>query len=241
MRRKMNDVEPKMKKYDARKWKKIMDTTQSNYANMVKRLSRKQKMSNFVLIYYSIFMIINTLTGKYFPNIFNTNLAEYFGIILSVVMLAYSLINSSANYAIRISNVEEALNKLKTIKRKLEDDNLQDCIDEYNKVTDSTECRDDVDFFVTVKHLCKEFNINWITKKHKGKENKFQIESELEEYANQEKVVNNYISEINVFVEEGKILFENIWAGVIFVIPIIIFILCVVTSSRLGIKIGFVL
>lgn len=234
----MNDVEPKMREYDARKWKKIMDTTQSNYANMVKRLSRKQKMSNLVLIYYSIFMIINTLTGKYFTNFFNTNLAEYFGIILSVVTLAYSLINSSANYAIRISNIEEALNKLKTIKRKLEEDNLQACIDEYNKVTDSTERRDDVDFFVTVKHLCREFNINWITKKHKSKDDKPKIESELEEYANQEKVVNNYISEINVFVEEGKILFESIWAGVIFVVPIIIFILCVVTSSRIGIKIG---
>lgn len=34
------------KKYDARKWKKIMDTTQSNYANMIKRLDRRNKVSN---------------------------------------------------------------------------------------------------------------------------------------------------------------------------------------------------
>ena len=96
------------KKYDSNKWRKIINTTQSNYANMIKRLSRKQKISNLVLIYYSIFLIVNTLTGKYFPQYFNTELSEYFGIILSVVMLAYSLINNSSNYAVRISDVEIA-------------------------------------------------------------------------------------------------------------------------------------
>lgn len=38
-------------KYDKAKWKNIIDTTQSNYANMIKRLDKSQKMSNFVLIY----------------------------------------------------------------------------------------------------------------------------------------------------------------------------------------------
>ena len=36
------------KKYDSNKWRKIINTTQSNYANMIKRLSRKQKISNLV-------------------------------------------------------------------------------------------------------------------------------------------------------------------------------------------------
>ena len=135
---KMESGEPEKGNYDKKKWKKIIDTTQSNYANMIKRLSRKQKVSNFVLIYYSIFLIINTLTAKYFPDFFDSSLAEYFGIILSVVMLAYSLINNSANYAVRISNVEEALNKLKTIKRDLANDNLQECIKKYNKINKNT-------------------------------------------------------------------------------------------------------
>ncbi len=148
------------KKYDSNKWRKIINTTQSNYANMIKRLSRKQKISNLVLIYYSIFLIVNTLTGKYFPQYFNTELSEYFGIILSVVMLAYSLINNSSNYAVRISDIEESLNQLKTIKRSLSEENLDECISKYNKVADSTERREDVDFFITVKHLCKEFKIN---------------------------------------------------------------------------------
>ena len=38
-------------KYDADKWKKIMDTTQMNYSNMLKRLSRQNSVSNFILIY----------------------------------------------------------------------------------------------------------------------------------------------------------------------------------------------
>lgn len=229
---KMESGEPEKGNYDKKKWKKIINTTQSNYANMIKRLSRKQKVSNFVLIYYSIFLIINTLTAKYFPDFFDSSLAEYFGIILSVVMLAYSLINNSANYAVRISNVEEALNKLKTIKRDLANDNLQECIKKYNKITDTTERREDVDFFVTVKHLCKEFGINWLTKQHKKKISKPKGEEELEEYNNQEKVVNNYISEINVVVEEGKIIFESLWEFVLFVVPIIIFILCMGASPN---------
>ena len=49
-------------KYTKDKWKKIMDTTQNNYANMIKRLTRKSKVSNFTLIYYSIFLIISSLT-----------------------------------------------------------------------------------------------------------------------------------------------------------------------------------
>jgi len=110
-----NKVEVKQEyknKYDCHKWKKIMDTTQSNYANMIKRLERRSKVSNYILIYYSIFLIIITLTGKYFPTYFNCNLGEYFGVILSVVVLAYSLVNNSANYSVRIARIEDALNKL---------------------------------------------------------------------------------------------------------------------------------
>ncbi len=225
-------MDNEIKKYDAKKWKKIIDTTQSNYANMIKRLSRKQKVSNFVLIYYSIFLIINTLTGKYFPEYFNLRLSEYFGVILSVVLLAYSLINNSSNYAVRISSIEESLNRLKTIKRQLNEEDLDKYVDMYNKVTDSTERREDVDFFITVKHLCKEYKINWVTKKRLNTQDIPDRNISQEEYQNQEKVVNNYISEINIFVEEGKILFGIFWEVILFIIPIIIFCLCVFYSEE---------
>lgn len=58
-------------KYDKTKWKCIMDTTQNNDANMIKRLTRKSKISNFTLIYYSIFLIISSLTSKFFPDSYN--------------------------------------------------------------------------------------------------------------------------------------------------------------------------
>ena len=229
----MENTQQREKKYNEKKWKKIMDTTQNNYANMLKRLTRKKKLSNFVLIYYSIFLIINTLTGKYFSSYFNPIFSEYFGIILSVVMLAYSIINSNANYEVRIVNIESALNKLKTIKRQLCEENLQDCIDRYNKITDSTERREDVDFYITIKHFCKEYEINLLTKKHK-KEFFDSKNKSREDYNDQEEAVKNYLSEINVVFEQGKIFFGYLWPIILFVIPVLIFVLCVITSSKVG-------
>lgn len=221
-------VEPK--KYDKHKWKKIMDTTQSNYVNMRKRLSRRNKISNFALIYYSIFLIINTLTCKYFPAYFNAKLSEYFGIIISIIVLVYSLINNNANYPVRITKIEDSINKMKTIKRQLENRDLQECVEEYNKITDSTETREDVDFFLTVKHLAKEFNINWMTKKHRKNAPEPSPENK-EKYEEQEKVVNDYLSELNTLVEQGKIVLEFIWAIILFITPMVIFLLCIVFSE----------
>ena len=130
-----------------------MDTTQSNYANMIKRLTRKSKFSNFILIYYSIFLIITTLTCKYFSNYYNIILSEYFSIILSVVVLAYSIINNNANYSVRIHNLENSLNELKNLKRKLDQGDLNEFIDRYNDISDKAERREDIDFFNTVKIL----------------------------------------------------------------------------------------
>ena len=99
----LSQVSNNKPKYDKEKWKKIMDTTQSNYANMIKRLTRKSKFSNFILIYYSIFLIITTLTCKYFSDYYNVILSEYFSIILSIVVLAYS--NGFALYTMLTSSM----------------------------------------------------------------------------------------------------------------------------------------
>lgn len=221
-----NDTESVIdeKKHNVHKWKKIMDTTQSNYANMIKRLDRRNKVSNYVLIYYSIFLIAITLTGKYFPKYFSTILGEYFGILLSIIMLAYSLVNNSANYSVRISKIEEALNKLKTIKREINNENIDTYKEKYYAITDTTERREDVDFFVTVKHLCKEYNMSVLTKKIKDKNHIG--------FDEQEKVVNDYVSEINIYLEESKIIFEYIWYGVLFFTPMLIFALCFIAKIR---------
>lgn len=151
-------------------------------------------------------------------------MGEYFGIILSIIVLAYSLVNNSANYSVRITKIEDALNKLKTIKRELREDSIEECKKKYYAVTDATERREDMDFFVTVKHLCKEYNISWITKKSK------QRGKVIQEIDEQEKVVNDYISEINVFLEESKIIFEYVWYFVLFAVPVVVFGICILSK-----------
>ena len=91
-----------MKEYNKDKIFDIMETTQCNYSNMMKRLSRKKKFSEFVVVFYSISLIVYPLTGEFFPCWFDAKLSNYFGIILSIVTLAYSLVNGSAKYAERI-------------------------------------------------------------------------------------------------------------------------------------------
>lgn len=229
----INNNDTDENKYDKRKWKKIMDITQNNYANILKRLTRKSKVSNNVLICYSIFLIMCSLTSKYFPSRFNVNLAEYFNIVLSVIILVYSLINNNANYNIRIVNIEKSLNDIKDIKRKLNDESLGKCIEEYNKITFQTERREDLDFFITVKNLCKKHNINWFTKRKK-KNKIYSIEEEIscDEEINKKnkeeiKATNNYLCEINVIHEEIKLILEYLWYFILILIPFIIFFACI--------------
>ena len=198
---------------------------------MIKRLERKKNVSEFVLTYYSVFLIITTLTGKYFPDYYNVVVSDYFNIILSIIVLIYSLIIKNANYSTRISNIKDSLNQLKTIKREITDESLEKYSKQYNEIVDKTEGRDDVDFFITVKNLCKSYDINWLTKKHIRNKTKKEIkEEEREEYERQEKVVKGYISEINVIVEQGKIIFEIVWYIILFVVPIVLFSLCILSK-----------
>ena len=64
-----------MEQYTKDKMYEIMDMTQCNQANMLKRLDRISKFSNFVLIYYSIVLIIYALTVIYFKKYYNSELS----------------------------------------------------------------------------------------------------------------------------------------------------------------------
>lgn len=215
-------------KYDADKLRKIIETTLSNYANMIKRLERKKNIAEIMLIYYSVFLIIGTLTGKYFPQHYNVVWNEYFNIILFIIVLIFSLVNKNANYASRIDSLIDSLNGLKTIKRKLDNDSVEKYNEKYNEIVDKTERRNDTDFFRTVKQLCKEYKISWVKKKRKHekplKDQETKKKQEIKE--KQDKVINNYLSEINVMVEESKIIFEYFLDVILFIIPIIIFVFC---------------
>ena len=215
----LSQVSNNKPKYDKEKWKKIMDTTQSNYANMIKRLTRKSKFSNFILIYYSIFLIITTLTCKYFIDYYNVILSEYFSIILSIVVLAYSIINSNANYSVRIHILENSLNELKNLKRELDQADLQECVCKYNNMTDKTERREDIDFFNTVRSLAKLYDVSILTKKVK----KVSKDNDKEKVD----VVLGYLSEISVLMAITKIVIEYLWYIIVIFIPIIMFVICI--------------
>lgn len=113
---------------DKNKMYNIMNTTQSNYSNMLKRLQIRKSFSNFVITDYSITLIVYTLTAEFLPDKFNTELSDYFNIILSIVVLTYSLIITNAKCSDCIQATERVLNEVKAKKRELTEDNFAENI-----------------------------------------------------------------------------------------------------------------
>ncbi|MFK4784847.1 SLATT domain-containing protein [Fusobacterium sp. MFO224] len=189
-------------KYNLEKCREICEMTLTNYINMKKRLSLREKKSNFILIYYSAYIIIASLTPKYFQN-YNSELNEYFNIVISLILLNFSLINGNAHYGERIMKLEISINKLKTLKRKsneeLKPNEVGDCcknetskfMEIYNNVVDSSEMRSDRDFYLTVKQ--------------KGLFGKYHL---------------------NMFYEELLRLLSFMLYVVIFLIPVVLFLIC---------------
>lgn len=105
--------------YNKDKYYRIMDITQSNYANQLKRLSRDKKRADFILIYYSLALIIYSLSVKFYPKLFVESWISYSSIILSIIVLVYSVVNSNAEYSARISSIQHALNEVKRLKREV--------------------------------------------------------------------------------------------------------------------------
>ena len=206
-------VTKKDKIYDLEKLRRVCNTTLSNYINMEKRLNANKRFSNFILTYYSIFLIISSLTSSFF-DLYNSKLGEYFGVIISVVLLAFSLINSNANYDKRIDVVTIAINKLKTLKRNtaLEAEEFKK---EYDEIVDNVEFRSDIDFFRTVKSYCKKSEINWY----------FSI-SDIQKNDEQSKQLKEYLSEISRFWLQFEIISTIIFRSAVVVFPLIIMLLC---------------
>ena len=199
--------------YDKEKWLKVCNTTLCNYINMEKRLSENKKLSDFVLAYYSLFFIINSLTAVYF-DLYNDKLCEYFGIILSVIMLAYSFINSNANYTRRIDIITNAINELKTLKRTpFPDENIEIFVNKYNDIVDGVEFRNDIDFFRTIKSKCKEEGIKWYSK--------FNTNSSKER-----EQLKNYLSEISPFYLQMKIVLTFFSKIIVVILPPMVIMLC---------------
>ncbi len=202
---------------DKNKMYDIMNTTQSNYSNMLKRLQIRKSFSNFVITYYSITLIVYTLTAEFFSDKFNTELSNYFNIILSIVVLTYSLIITNAKYSERIQAAERVLNEVKTKKRELTESNVAEKRKEYENIMSKAEYRSEIDFFRTLKQKCKKNDVCWLRYK-KGLE-KMEDRDEADK-------LKEYLSENFPLTQQLKIFLQYVGEGIIVIIPIFIFILC---------------
>lgn len=202
---------------DKNKMYDIMNTTQSNYSNMLKRLQIRKSFSNFVITYYSITLIVYTLTAEFFPDKFNTELSNYFNIILSIVVLTYSLIITNAKYSECIQAAERVLNEVKAKKRELIEGNVAEKRKEYENIMSKAEYRSEIDFFRTLKQKCKKNDVCWLRYK-KGLE-KMEDRDEADK-------LKEYLSENFPLTQQLKIFLQYVGEGIIVIIPIFIFILC---------------
>ena len=245
--------------YGKSKYYRIMDRTQSNYANQLKRLSLDERRSNFILIYYSIMLIICSLSVKFYPDFFDVTWISYSNIILSMIVLIFSIVNSKADYTNRIAKIQNALNTVKRLKRELgclpelveevssasstnsdlpqsenstpsqqvstplpseitaeNIDKFEHLKKEYDSVVSSTEVRDDLDFFQTIRHLCKRYGLNHLNGNlKKGFADNDENREVIEE-------IKGYISEINPLVQWAKIIYLAIFHAFLYLVPLII-------------------
>lgn len=82
-----------------------MDEKSKIYEKMIFRLNRESMQANRILICYSIMLIVYSLTDLVFKEAVNSRVLSYANILISVVMLAFSLQNKHANYQKRIEKI----------------------------------------------------------------------------------------------------------------------------------------
>lgn len=139
-----------------------LEYTISNCSNMHNRLCTSDRLSKFLIIEYSLFSIVNSLIPKYFSFITSPDsqsricsILDFVSVNVSIILLVASLYISLANYSDRITKAMTCLNKLKRLKKKLENfspiDFTQETRNEYNEIVDDMECRSDLDFYKTCK------------------------------------------------------------------------------------------
>ena len=148
--------------------------------------------------------------------------SSYFNIIMSVVVLVYSLVNGNARYDNRISTIKEAIDAVKREKRSLQLGNttVEEAREKYDRIIESTEYREDIDFFVTVKLLCKKYEVSWWRIPHVSST----------EVSTDQKRVMNYLHELNPYFLQCRIVFEFVGYVALIAVPIVIFGLCILAK-----------
>lgn len=205
---------------------------QLNFANQYKRLSKNDKRASYIIVYYSIVLIIYSLSIHFYPDRFDNTWINYCNIIVSIIVLVYSIINSKADYANRASKISAALNTVKGLKRdvgRLKDQTQEKggeelsaeflkIKEEYDSLANSVEVRDDLDFYYTIRSLCKKYNTSAFNSK-KRKETKNNLaEEQLEQF----KELEGYIAENNPLMQCMHIVSLKIWHGILYCAPVLI-------------------
>lgn len=230
--------------YNRNKYYRIMDRAQSNYAYQLKRLTRDKKRADFILIYYSLALIVYSLSAKFYPLFFDETWISYSSIILSTIVLIYSVVISHAEYSDRIASIQHGLNEVKRLKRELgslpedlpentssisEDGNTDSHLsifnrlkNEYDQLVSSTEVRDDLDFYYTILQLSKRHKIPkrsvyfYNYSSDFGQAEKCENKEELDELI-------GYIAENNPLAQLFHVVILRIWHIILYLTPLAVF------------------
>lgn len=234
-----------MPTYNLEKYFRIMDTAQLNFANQYKRLSKNDKRASYIVVYYSIVLIVYALSVHYYSQWFDSTWMNYCNIIISVIVLVYSIINSKADYAKRASKASESLNNVKGLKRRLgmlkaqqnetETDKekwiieFKKIVEEYSDLSNSAEVRDDLDFYYTIRSLCKKYGISAFRSTETIGKIDISNEDAIEE-------LKGYIAENAPFMQWIHVAFLRIWHVMLYMAPVFIFLWGFIPVKRLFIK-----
>ena len=107
---------------------------------MANRLEKRNSIFQFILVYYSIIGIIDSLIPKYFDietNVSTTmyNIFDFWDILIAIIMLIFSSQITLFKYPERIKNCMMTLNKLKALKGQSASKSPSDIYDEYYNIT----------------------------------------------------------------------------------------------------------
>lgn len=212
-------------KYTLEKFREIIEMSLNNSINMKKRLSLNNKFADFTLVYYSFFLIFFSLIDIIFPKFFNDSWYTLLNISLSIILLIYSLENKNSRYVERIDKQEKTINLLKTLKRKeYRESELEDLKEEYNKIIDNTEMREDVDFHYTLKSLCKEKGVYFWRKPN--------FDNYSEDKRKECERVKRYLAEHRKFTIQVKIFIDVLIKGLILLLPLVYLVIQFIVNTR---------
>lgn len=116
--------------------------TIGNYGQMANRLEKRNNISQFILLYYSVVGIIDSLIPKFFdisnkPESLNT-VFDFWDIIMAIILLIFSSQVALLKYSERTKNCIKSLNELKSFLVKIRSENSENInpnlCQEYNTI-----------------------------------------------------------------------------------------------------------